>query len=1078
MLILDQFEELYTLCQEPNLRDNFIDILLEAIDKGASQRVSPLVLLLTLRADFMGQALTNRPFADALQDGSLILGPMNRDELRAAIQKPAEQQGVAFEKGLLPRILDDVGDKPGNLPLLEFCLTLLWERLDQGWMTHAAYEEIGGVKGALVRYAEEVYTDLNDGEKDETRQVFVQLVQPGQGTEDTRRVASRAEVGEKRWDLIQHLADKRLVVTGQDETGQETVELVHEALIRGWDRISKWMNADRSYRVWQEGLRAAIRVWESSEKDEGALLRGSPLSQAEHRLLERGEDLTRAEREYIQASVNLRVRERARRERRRRMTVAGLTVGLVITLVLFLAAMNQRNIAQKEARLSSAREFAASAINNLDIDPERSILLALQAVNETKTVDGFILREAEEALHQAVSASRLRLTITPEGESSLRFVNFSPDGERLVSWYPLQWGMMRSVPRIKYTSVWDAKTGELLISLPGYRGANYWQDGDRLPTYTITPSHWDTEYSIWDSTSGEELSSTQIDPPGRFIQANCDPNFTRIVILDRSGIISIHDMANGSEIFRIGERDLFPDHVAIFSPDGKRLATGSFTGTVNIWDAQDGEPIRSLLGHRGIIYDLAYSSDGKLIASASEDGTAVVWDANSGEELVTFSGHINEILGVAISVDRNLLATAGMDRKVIVWDLAASLNLGSSQALLTLAGHKDAVLSVSISPDGKNIASTSEDGTIKIWDISPSGGGEGHGFVSGNPIEPWWRASIALNNEGTRLALATSDSTTTIWDTVSGQLLHTLIGHKEKVPTLALSPDSAYLVTRSFTIEPSLGLSASITREIGYHNTIKVWNVSTGGELFSIPDTGYDISELAFSPDGKLLAVGNSYGDVSILDFSRLIEGGWDTADLVKFQLATQLRDLVPVGINFSPDGSKIITSVGGSRAGVWDTTTGEKLLTLSGHESDVFSVVYSPEGEHVATASADSTARIWDAESGEPLHTLIGHQGAVMRVAFSPDGSRLATASKDGTAKIWDTKTGSDLLTLYGHKGGVTDLAFSPDGSLLYTAGLDGTVRVHLLDSEALIALAYQRLTRGFSIEECQQYFKQKPCP
>ncbi len=218
LLLVDQFEELYTLCPEVETRRRFLDTLLAAVEETCKLRPSPFVLLVTMRADFMGQALSYRPFADLLQGASLMMGPMTRDELRAAIVKPAEKQGAALEPGLVERLLDDVGEEPGNLPLLEFALTLLWERLDAGWMTHAAYDEIGRVEGALARYAEEVYQDLAEEEREGARWVFEQLVQPGEGTEDTRRVATRAEIGEERWALVQHLADRRLVVTGRDAT--------------------------------------------------------------------------------------------------------------------------------------------------------------------------------------------------------------------------------------------------------------------------------------------------------------------------------------------------------------------------------------------------------------------------------------------------------------------------------------------------------------------------------------------------------------------------------------------------------------------------------------------------------------------------------------------------------------------------------------------------------------------------------------------------------------------------------------------------------------------------------------------
>jgi len=318
-----------------------------------------------------------------------------------------------------------------------------------------------------------------------------------------------------------------------------------------------------------------------------------------------------------------------------------------------------------------------------------------------------------------------------------------------------------------------------------------------------------------------------------------------------------------------------------------------------------------------------------------------------------------------------------------------------------------------------------------------------------------------------------------IWDTTSGRLLHALAGHEANVPSLAFSPDGAYLVTRSFATEQGdVSFSGSMKRSAAFSNTIKVWDVSTGDELVTVPDSGHDLSELAFSQDGKLLAVNHSYQEVSIMDFSGLLEGGRELADLVRLKIPTQVDHMMFLGIAFSPDGSKIVTSMGGKRAGIWDVGSGQSLHMLSGHEAHVNSVAFSPDGKHVATASADATARIWDAEMGESLHTLTGHTDSVMRVVFSPDGLRLATGSMDGLAKLWDAVTGQELLTFYGHRGGITDVAFSPDGRQLYTAGMDGTIRVHLLDIEELIALALQRITRDLTVEECKKYLHVEVCP
>ena len=348
LLIVDQFEELYTLCPEATERQRFLDLLLVAVKARAASLTPSSVILLTLRADFMGQALAYRPFADALQEGAVMLGPMNRDELRAAIAEPAQVQGAAFEPGLVDRILDDVGEEPGNLPLLEFALTLLWEQAEDGWLTHKAYEELGRVEGALARYAEQVFVDLAPDDQARVPRVLAQLVKPGEGTEDTRRVATRAEVGEANWSLTRHLADKRLVVTGRDTAGNEIVEVAHEALIQHWGRLQGWLASDRAFRTWQEGLRAARRQWEGSGRDEGALLRGTPLAQAEEWLAAREQELSQPEKEFIGTSAALREqraaereaqrqRERAAERRSRRLWIAlagVLAVAMVIALVL------------------------------------------------------------------------------------------------------------------------------------------------------------------------------------------------------------------------------------------------------------------------------------------------------------------------------------------------------------------------------------------------------------------------------------------------------------------------------------------------------------------------------------------------------------------------------------------------------------------------------------------------------------------------------------------------------------------------------------------------------------------------
>jgi signal transduction histidine kinase len=303
LLVIDEFEELYTLCREPEVRQHFLDELLTMIQEMSRQRTFSFNLVLTLRADFIGQVLSYRPFADALQYADLKLGPMNRRELQDAIKKPAEMLHVQIEEGLTERILKEISREPSHLPLLEFALTLLWAKQKDGKLSHRAYEEIGGVEKALADHAEDIYTRLDENEQLRAQRIFVQLIHPGEGTEDTRRLATRGEVGEDNWELVVYLSSARLVVSGRDTTtGDETVELVHEALIRGWQRLQKWVEENREFRIWQERLRAALRQWEKNSKEDDGLLRGTSLAEATAWITLRPEDISQQEKAFLEAS--------------------------------------------------------------------------------------------------------------------------------------------------------------------------------------------------------------------------------------------------------------------------------------------------------------------------------------------------------------------------------------------------------------------------------------------------------------------------------------------------------------------------------------------------------------------------------------------------------------------------------------------------------------------------------------------------------------------------------------------------------------------------------------------------------
>ena len=321
LLVVDQWEELFTLTADEAERRRFLDLILEATDKGK------LTVVLTLRGDFFGRAITSyRPLSDRLQEAQVNLGPMTLEELRRAVVEPAKKVGLNFESGLVDLILEQTGEEPGNLPLLEFVLRRLWEERRGGLLHHAAYQAMGGLTGAVASRAEQVYGKLPVAEQREVHQIFLRLVRPGEGQADTRRRATLEECGEKWQSLVSKLANERLLVTAHGTTpGEQTVEVAHEALIRHWQRLQGWINEDRRFLTWQQHLSADAAEWRESGQRPELLLRGLPLTEARQWLKQRRENLSPLEVSYI---------EKSRRQIFMHRVLAGVGTALIFLVVL------------------------------------------------------------------------------------------------------------------------------------------------------------------------------------------------------------------------------------------------------------------------------------------------------------------------------------------------------------------------------------------------------------------------------------------------------------------------------------------------------------------------------------------------------------------------------------------------------------------------------------------------------------------------------------------------------------------------------------------------------------------------
>ncbi|MBP2040552.1 nSTAND1 domain-containing NTPase [Streptomyces avidinii] len=1026
VLLVDQFEELFTLCCDEDERRAFVRVLCAlagarpepdgsapdglAPDGPDPAALNPAVVVLGVRADFSGNCVDLPELAPVFTGGLFVLPPMSLAELRESITRPAELAGLTLEPGLFPLLLRDVGlrdDPPdltpsGVLPLVSHALLATWRQREGATLTVAGYERTGGIQGAIARTAEEVFTRLYPAEQNTLRRVLVRLVHVADGTGATRRRMSRTALMEQLADAgpaaaaLDTFVRARLITMDSD-----SVEITHEALLHAWPRLRGWIRADRAGLLIHQQLAHAAAEWEREGRDPSALHRGTRLDTArawadEHDGRSRLGSLEAAFLRASQEAHDSRERQAGRQVRLRQWMLATLVVLLVLAVGAGGLAHQQRAGALGQERVARSRALALQSAALASGRPEASMLLAGEAYRASAT------SEARGALLSTQSQPFIARLGGHGGP--VNAVAFAPGNDTLATAGSDGTVMLRRVSDRRTTAT---------FRLPG-----------RVRAVAFSPD-------------GRMLAATSTDGPAR--------------LWDTAG-------GGGTQLpaSTAGAR------AVAFAPDGRTLAVAGADGTIGLWDAAgDHGAIASLTGHTGRVNALAYAADGRTLVSAGADRTVRLWDPAEARPQAVLTGHTDEVLGAAFAPDGRTVATGGVDRTVRLWDVAGR------RTTATLTGHSDDVNGVAYTPDGTTVVSAGGDGTTRLWDVA---GGRaaatlaGHtdyvlgvavdsrgavlatagfdqsvvlwdlrgGALTSRPFTEIWHA--AYSPDGKRLATAEADHSVRLWDVAERRVLATFAGHSETVFSVAFAPDGRTLASA------------------GSDGAIRLWDTADRGRSAALTGQGGTVFAVAFSPDGRTLASAGSDGTVRL----------WDVAGRRPLAVLAGHTDFAN-DVVFSPDGGTLASAGDDLTVRLWDVAGRRPVTVLTGHRGAVRGVAFSPDGRTLASSGNDGTVRLWDARRHRFEAALSGHTGSARGIAFSPDGRTLASSGNDRTVRLWDVAGRRAVAALSGHANAVWGVVFAPDGRTVASSSTDGTVRLWDLDVGArLAAIGRLRETAG----------------
>lgn len=1009
-LVIDQFEELVTLCADKEQRQHFQALLANALAAaGDSLRV-----IITLRTDFEPQYNQGvlKPFWHS--EARYVVLPMSQDELRQVILGPAWASEIYFEsRALVEELINEVVQAPGGLPLLSFALSKMYlHYIESGrqdrTLRQADFDAVGGVIGSLRAAANTIWDNLDPDHRGTMERLMLRMIAIGGGEVARRRVAwAELDYGEpenmRRDAVIGQLEEARLVVRDKNAGW---VEPAHDALVSGWDRLTEWKFTAASYLPLQRDLAPAALRWQAADaKAKSSLLwdRDPRLPQVEETLWPTGGKqkrpagrtrwvrqvlvpqtktptdtkwLNRPELGFTEASVS----RRASTFRR----IIGITAAVIIVLAgLMLFATYQANQAtlqrnEASAQRDNAISAGATAIAEGNARATEVVVRSTAEANAQRSAQAEATAAADARQKQAEAEREARRAQAGEmavyAQTAIIDYKHDPSLALLLAKQAVETTWLAP----EHMAIANASKA-LLVAL------------DAAPPYIMTlPRHRHT---------------------GVIMSVGYSPDSKLIVTAGSDATARIWDAGTGEEALILIGHDAAVLSAA-FSPNGKAVVTASADRTARIWDANDGKELLMLNGHANVINSARYSGDGRLIVTASDDGTARIWDATTGQQLRLLRGHTREVKLATFSPDGRFILTASNDSTARVWEE------GTGKEVRTLRGSEFEVTSAVYSPDGQFIVTAGYDSTARIWDAAT--GEQLHELDDHTqPI-----TSVAFSPDSNYIVTASGDGTARVWDAATGQEVRQLDDDALWLHQAAYSPDGTSIITA------------------GADGTARIWNAAIGQMVRQLGGHAGPVASAAYSPDGKFIVTAGEDQTVRVWDAIRGAElrqlRGHDC-----LALSVVFRHCRVSSAEFSPDGAFIVTSGTDGTARIWNATTGEEVRQFSGHGAALYSATYSRDGKRVLTAGDDGIVRIWDAASGEELRQLIGHAGPVNSARYSPDGMSILTAGDDRTARIWDAATGQEQSEITGHAAALNRAAYSPDGRLIVTASNDNTARI-----------------------------------